>query len=209
MNTEIEIKLAIAPSAIHKLLKSRFICSLPTSAVEKILQNTYYDTDDWQLHSQKIALRVRKSDRQYIQTLKTQGSSEQGMHQRLEWEWDLSSDQLDFSLLPSDHWPAGIDTNTIKQQFTTNFTRQLWYIQHIDRQGAQSLVEMVLDQGQVATVHSAETIEISELELELVNGKPMALTEIAAELMEQCAELEPSDISKAARGFALLNRARG
>lgn len=203
MEHEVEIKLSIDQESIDKLLSCAFFSQIAIAPMTKELTNIYFDTNDWQLRAQKIALRIRRSDEQYIQTLKTSGTSEQGLSNRLEWEWDLSDDQLDFTLLPVDVWPD-IAAEDLVGQFTTTFTRQLWYVEHRTIDGAQAMIEIALDQGYISAQGCEQTLLISELELELKSGDAPALVEVANILQQQCAALTPSDVSKAARGFELL-----
>jgi len=203
MAREIEIKLSIAQENIAGLLECAFFKQLTQKPVIKELTNIYFDTDDWQLQKQKIALRIRCSDGQYIQTLKTSGTSEQGLSNRQEWEWDLNDDRLDFSLLPADVWP-NISAAELAGQFTTNFNRQIWYVEHQGVDGALATIEMALDQGRISAQGREQSFVISELELELKSGDTSALVEVARILQHQCTDLTPSDVSKAARGFELL-----
>jgi len=206
LKKEIEVKLEIASESVEKLLKCSFFSTKTARVEQKMLNNTYFDTSDWQLNKRRIALRVRDSDGRFIQTLKTKGISEQGLHQRLEWEWDLQQPQLDLSLLPQQHWPVAIAVGDLKALFTTNFSRQLWYFQHIDANGVESSVEMALDRGLVTADGVDQQLPICELELELLEGSATALIEIAAILTAQCPELRACDVSKAARGYQLLEQ---
>lgn len=63
------------------------------------------------------------------------------------------------------------------------------------------VIEAALDQGFVIAGKRKE--EICELELELREGEPQALLELAAELAASL-PLMPCDISKAERGYRLL-----
>lgn len=206
MKKEIEIKLEITAERVEKLLGCSFFTSLGAKIEQKILKNTYYDTSDWQLNKRRIALRVRDSDGRFIQTLKTKGSSNNGLHKRLEWEWDLQQPQLDLTLLPEQHWPAEIAGSDLLALFTTNFSRQLWCFRHIDANGVESSIEMALDRGLVAAPAIKQQLPICELELELLEGSATALVEIAAILTAQCPELRACDVSKAARGYQLLQQ---
>nr|GFD42166.1 hypothetical protein [Tanacetum cinerariifolium] len=64
------------------------------------------------------------------------------------------------------------------------------------------VIEAALDLGNVIVGKQKE--EICELELELREGEPSALLELAAELAEKLA-LMPCDISKAERGYRLFD----
>src|SRR5690606_28489029 len=65
---------------------------------------------------------------------------------------------------------------------------------------AKVVIEAALDLGKVVAGKQSE--EICELELELRQGEPQALLELAVELAAELA-LMPCDISKAERGYRL------
>ena len=71
---------------------------------------------------------------------------------------------------------------------------------------SQGTVEVALDRGIIEVTRHGQTAHqpICELELELKSGDNAALTALAAEL-GAVIPLEPSDDSKAARGYALFN----
>lgn len=211
MKQEIEIKLGLDPQALDKLTQSPFFVSLEKDNLskkvvteQKTLCNVYYDTPEWSLNQRKIALRIRTDGAHYIQTLKTQGVSESGLHKRLEWEWPLSSNQLDSALLPVGHWPRDVACDRLAALFCTQFSRRIWLFSYIDDNGEETKIEMALDQGNVSSAQSCKQLAICELELELISGSANALHEVAKTLIEQCPELAPCDISKAARGYQLL-----
>jgi inorganic triphosphatase YgiF len=83
--------------------------------------------------------------------------------------------------------------------FTTDFVRERAEIAW-GRGKAKVVIEAALDLGKVTVGKQSE--EICELELELREGEPAALLELAAELAEKLA-LMPCDISKAERGYRL------
>ena len=207
MKEEIEIKLLIQPQAIEKLINSSFIRQLEAEKEYKKLENTYFDTDNWSLQTEKIALRIRKDGNDYIQTLKTKGKSEKGLHKRLEWEWPLDSNKLNTQLIPLEHWPVEVEYKNLKPIFNTNFERNIWLFEHQDSQGNVAKIEMALDQGVISSDASVNTEAICELELELISGHVNALNEVANLLKNECPNLTPSDASKAARGFALIKNA--
>ena len=89
MANEIELKLKVIEKGdITKKLQDIF----PGISLEpKELINIYFDTRDFKLNQERIALRIRNKGGQYIQTLKTKGVSVNGLRQRGEWEWPLAT----------------------------------------------------------------------------------------------------------------------
>jgi len=69
------------------------------------------------------------------------------------------------------------------------------------RQRGGSVVEVSLDIGQI--VAGGQCAPLCELELELVAGKPSALFEVAQQIA-RCVAVLPLNLSKAERGYALL-----
>jgi len=204
LKEEIEIKLLVQPQDIESLVNSAFIRQLKAKREIKQLENTYFDTDNWSLQCEKIALRIRKDGSDYIQTLKTKGKCEKGLHKRLEWEWPLAANDLNTALIPIEHWPSQIVYKHLKPIFNTNFQRSIWTFEHRASQGESAIIEMALDQGVISSDLIANTEAICELELELVSGNVNVLLEVAKLLKKECPNLKHSDVSKAARGFALI-----
>jgi len=168
------------------------------------LNNTYFDTPDFALARARVALRIRQDGQQLIQTLKTKGASVAGLSARNEWDWSISEARLDLSLLTGECWPQQLqelDKNSLAGIFTTNFTRQATELQ-LHNAGLAYSLEVALDLGTAATATGASE-EICELELELRQGQPWQLLALALQLAQQY-PLMPCDISKAERGYRLL-----
>ncbi|KZN13440.1 CYTH domain-containing protein [Marinomonas sp. TW1] len=163
------------------------------------LMNAYYDTEDGQLMSGGMALRIRAVNDQFIQTVKTRGTSRVGMHARGEWEWQLENDCLDLSLLKAVPLPDALAAMTwschLQQAYRTDFERQVWLIQQGD-----TMMEVVCDQGKVTSPYGEDSI--CELELELKSGPEAALYEFALRIAE-CVPVQVSVVSKAQKGVRL------
>ncbi|MGK0404942.1 MAG: triphosphatase [Oleispira sp.] len=219
MNHEIELKLRLNTRELpllEKALASPQFISEPTLK----LLNRYFDTPQMGLSQGGAALRIRQqgrvnvkrgdseglnttnilSDERIIQTLKTRGTSSAGLHQRMEWDWPLTKVELDLSLIQNsdanNHLSPTLSLEAITPLFTTDFQRKVWMY----RQG-ETLIELVLDQGEVST--DEHRIDLLELELELKQGQPAVLFQVAQQIADQCPVLM-SDISKAERGYGLL-----
>jgi inorganic triphosphatase YgiF len=126
------------------------------------------------------------------------------LSERNEYNWDLPKAKLDLKKLEGECWPeelAELDKKTIKPAFTTDFVRERAEIAW-GRGKAKVVIEAALDLGRVIAGKQEE--EICELELELREGDPSALLELAAELAATL-PLMPCDISKAERGYRLFD----
>lgn len=203
MNKETEIKLRASRETLealrdHPLLKKRN----KSGWERRELFNQYFDTPARDLAQARVALRLRRDGEQFIQTLKTRGQSVAGLSERNEWDWYLDKAKLDPKKLSDDCWPASLaelDKKQLKPIFTTDFARDRAEIAW-GRGKAKVVIEAALDLGKVIAGKQEE--EICELELELRQGEPEALLELAAELAADL-PLMPCDISKAERGYRL------
>jgi inorganic triphosphatase YgiF len=205
MQKETEIKLRVSRETLaalrdHPLLKKRNKSGWQTGE----LFNQYFDTPERDLAQAKVALRLRRDGEQFIQTLKSRGQSIAGLSERNEWDWHLKKAKLDLKLLGDDCWPASLaelDKKSLQPIFTTDFVRQKVEIAW-GRGKAKTVIEVALDLGKVVAGEGEE--EICELELELREGDPDALLELACELAADL-PLMPCDISKAERGYRLFD----
>nr|WP_314492435.1 CYTH domain-containing protein [uncultured Pseudomonas sp.] len=207
MPTETELKLRASRETLaalreHPLLKKRNKSGWQT----RELTNQYFDTAEGDLSAAQVALRLRRDGEVIIQTLKCRGRSVAGLSERQEFEWQLDKPKLDLKKLDATCWPealAALDKKTIKPLFSTDFTREYAEIAW-GRGKAKVVIEVALDQGSVVAGKRKE--DICEVELELREGNAEALLELAAELAATHA-LMPCDISKAERGYRLLDPA--
>ncbi|MBV4485835.1 CYTH domain-containing protein [Pseudomonas sp. SWRI153] len=205
MQKETEIKLRVSRETLaalreHPLLKKRN----KNGWERRELMNQYFDTPERDLAQAKVALRLRKDGDEVIQTLKTRGQSIAGLSERNEYDWKLPKAKLDVKKLDGECWPESLvdlDKKTLKPIFTTDFVRERAEIAW-GRGKSKVVIEAALDLGHVVVGKRKE--EICELELELREGEPAALLELAAELAATLA-LMPCDISKAERGYRLYD----
>ena len=173
---ELELKLGCLPTTITTFKDIPLLKGV--SAEQKLLLNLYYDTPEESLKSLKIALRVRKSGEQWLQTLKTAGTTDaSGLSNRGELEWPLAGPNLDLDLLRA-NLPETIDVEQLYPVFSTNFKRTTWMVSR-----DKSLVEIACDQGEVRTGNRIEPI--SEIELELKEGDADILLMLAAEIADE------------------------
>jgi inorganic triphosphatase YgiF len=205
MHKETEIKLRVSRETLAALREHPLLKKRNKSGWERLeLFNQYFDTPERDLANAKVALRLRRDGDAIIQTLKTRGQSVAGLSERNEYNWDLAKAKLDIKKLDGECWPeqlADLDKKTIKPLFTTDFVREKAEIAW-GRGKTKVVIEAALDLGNVIVGKQKE--EICELELELREGEPAALLELAAELAQTLA-LMPCDISKAERGYRLFD----
>ena len=200
MSTEIELKYLIGDGEVinkfTQLLKQQ---NLPYTHQSQQLCNTYFDTQDRQLRALDFGLRVRKADNYTEQTIKTAGIIVGGLHQRPEYNVEIDDSFPELSLFPADIWPEYTNANALQAQlvsiFSTNFIRNSWQVE-IDG----SVIEVAYDRGMIES--QGQELPISEIELELVEGKRDAIFTLAQLLIEHF-EVTSGRESKAARGYQL------
>lgn len=208
MPREIELKLAVPDAALAAV--AAWLDAHGEARGETTLLNVYLDTPARDLARQRAALRLRQKDNQtgsqWLQTLKTAGSSQGGLASRNEWECEVAGEAIELSRFPDD---ASAVLAPLAEQlapvFRTDFVRRTWIV---TQDGAR--IEAALDTGTITAPGQAQVETIQELELEWLPGEdgddsPLAeaaLRAFAARLAH-VAPLTPSDLSKAARGYRL------
>jgi inorganic triphosphatase YgiF len=193
---EVELKLALPQSQAATFVK--LMARRRTAPVQQALLTRYFDTPDFALAAQGIALRVRRVGRRWLQTLKTEGVRHGGLSQRAEYEEAISGRTPDWSRFPAEAQalvPEALRAR-LAPVFETEFKRTTWQL--VGAHG--TAIEVALDVGEVrAGVHRQP---LCEIELELKSGQPDALFALALEWSTQLDYL-PLDISKAERGVRL------
>ncbi|SBS28251.1 CYTH domain protein [Marinomonas aquimarina] len=213
MATELELKLMVQPEYLKSACtflddfceKNSGEKDDPTGNTRQAtldLMNGYYDTANGLLMENGIALRIRAVNRQYIQTVKTRGSSRVGMHARGEWEWSIPSDTLDLTKLSDVPLPQTLQdmswSRDLIEVFRTDFQRHVWLIHFQD-----ATIEVVCDEGAVSSAYGQDPI--CELELELKSGPETALYGFAKHIA-QSIPVQVSVVSKAQKGSRLKHR---
>ena len=202
MENEIEIKLIVSKNIEANLEKFSKNQNVKIVSQHHELANIYFDTEQKQLREWDIGLRIRVNGSHIEQTIKTSGEIIGGLHQRPEYNIDIVGKSPLLNLFPQHIWPKNCKLSQlqepIKPLFSTDFNRNSMMMIFTDG----SVVDMVFDQGFISA--NDKKIEICEVELELVKGKPQLLFNLA----EQLSSISPvrfGTVSKAARGYQLAN----
>lgn len=197
MAVETELKLRITPESMEKLKRHPLLKTLAAvPPVTRELHNTYYDTPGLTLQKHAMALRLRRIGGEWLQTLKGGGGVEAGLHSRNEWETPVPNEALDLPAIQAigGKLPPGA-AKKLQPVFATDFTRD---IHQLDFEGVS--IELGMDSGEIRA--GDKTRPISELELELKNGEPAKLFQLALKLLE-IVPLEVEHTSKAEYGYRL------
>jgi inorganic triphosphatase YgiF len=201
VSTETELKLALKGVTAEQL---QTLPEIRTHALgtarEQRLDTIYFDTARLSLRRQDVALRLRRSGDRWLQAVKTSGSACAGLHQRGEWETPVTGESLELDHF--DHPPLkklfrkpGL-REALMPIFRTDFQRTIWDLEY--PHGVR--IEMALDLGQIQAGEHTETI--SEVELELIEGKPTDLLKTGRALTETL-PVRLFNASKAERGYRL------
>ncbi|WP_404710179.1 CHAD domain-containing protein [Sphingomonas sp. MMS24-J13] len=188
--TEIELKLDLDP-ADHAAIAAALAAE---PGVDAHLVSTYFDTPTLALRDNGLTLRVRKTDKGNIQTVKAAGSAA-GLFARPEWERGIDGD-LPVIDAASGPLASLLQGEPVAERFTSDINRTIWTIA---RDGAT--IEIALDRGEVRA--GELTASLSELELELKAGSPPVLFALARTLAKS-AKLRIGVLSKSERGYDLV-----
>ena len=196
---EIELKLALPATAVEAL-KLEPLLPRPRGQRKSVqkLDNVYFDTPDHQLAEARVGLRLRKQGRRWLQTVKSGGSSQSGLHQREEIEFPVSGKTLAWEPLAGTPFMAVLEPlrDRLTAQFRTLFTRDRRLL--TGPSGAE--IEAAIDQGDILAGKRHETI--CEIELELKSGPVDDVFDLALALVDRH-PLVLDNRSKAERGDAL------
>jgi triphosphatase len=200
MAQETELKLRLPPEALPRLHRLALPGAEPGArAASERLHSIYFDTPDLLLRRSGVALRLRRTRRGWVQTLKGEGSAGAGLHQRSEWECGVPGPRLDLDRLPGPGSqllvPAKV-REELRPVFTTEFTRRRRRL----RFDGGDEVEFCVDRGELRAEHAASPI--CEIELELKAGSPARLFDLGLALVREL-PVRLESASKAERGYAL------
>lgn len=159
--------------------------------------SVYYDTPRRLLRKNGITLRLRKLDGRLLQTVKAHVDS---FPRRQEWEREVNDRSLDFKATegtPLDPLLSKRARRQLRPVFETRVRRGT-----ISLEKGASKIEVSLDRGQIrgSRLHSP----IREVELELKDGDPADLFQLAREI----AKISPvrlAVLSKAEVGYRLVD----
>ena len=198
MAQEIELKFIVEKDSVDALRQHLHTLSGEHHAPVQLL-NIYYETPDNWLRRHDMGLRIRGASGRYEMTMKIAGRVVGGLHQRPEYNIDISQPELELERFPAEVWPEGELPATLAEQvqplFSTDFWREKWLVTE-----GKSRIEIALDLGEVKAGEYQEPI--CELELELLEGDANDVLKLARRLVNQSG-LRQGSLSKAARGYHL------
>lgn len=195
---EVEIKLTALPPDVPKLRQALLEISGRTDPRASMLVTTYFDTPDLALLHQGKILRIRRDGPNFIQTVKADNVSGTIFLARNESEDPVPSGEVFFGAPNTGEHLASIAGKELQPLFTVEVERTTIMLEL----NAATTVEAVIDQGGVRAVSNGAFETVCEIELELKQGEPSALYDVALRLLD-AAPLRLSTITKAERGYRL------
>ena len=197
---EVELKLGVTPENIAALRNYPGFAGALQHPSRQILDSVYFDSDERFLRNHGLTLRVRHIDEKRVQTIKS-AEHGVGLFERSEWEQPVDGDQPDLSGV-KDTVLGRILTDDVckelKPVFETRIERTAY---HLNGNGADII--MTIDEGKILASDSSQAV--SEIELELKEGKPADLFKVARDIFNIIpAHLEFK--SKSERGYGLAEK---
>lgn len=203
MPREIELRFSARPEALARLRKLHargFTAGRPAT---RRLSSIYYDTPDLEFAKAGLSLRVRKIGRHYVQTVKDESSGALAS-ERSEYECKIESAKPDLEVVPDSETRNQLQTIANGSSIEPVVETEIRRTSRALKTHAGEHVELALDSGEIRTFANGRAVlPVSEVELELKQGTPLALYEVARRLC-QAAPLTISTESKMARGLRAL-----
>ncbi|OSQ49652.1 CYTH and CHAD domain-containing protein [Thalassospira alkalitolerans] len=199
---EIELKLRIDPKHVSRLKLAPVLREVKEGRrlLTTHLVSIYHDTPKLSLARKGLALRVRKKGTKgWEQTVKASNGLREALPERHEWNVELADGVLDIEKFTDEDVVALLDKHVKKKKIDRIFESDLKR-SAVDLTYRDAVMELAIDQGVVRTAE--KEAPLSEVELELKEGHPAALFDLALEL-QRTVPLFLSMRSKASRGRAL------
>jgi inorganic triphosphatase YgiF len=199
---ELELKFAITAEQLERAKlfawKPGFAAGKP---VTQTLRSIYFDTPRRDLHEIGLTLRLRRSGRNWRQTVKTETGVKGGVSNPVEAETLVPRRAIKLDLIPDpplrSRLKAAIGDDPLRPVFETVVERTTRHL--VTPEGGE--IELALDKGVVKT--ATDSRPICEAEIELKSGRPEALLAAIDQLF--AGEVpRPSETSKSEIGYRLL-----
>ena len=200
MNEEIELKLRVTPAWAARLKRSKILqsCASGRASTRRLLSN-YFDTPGFDLKALGGGLRIRRTGRRFVQTLKLPVEDSTGLQMFHEFERDVVGEAPDLSHIVDSLRLARLGDHKFVTElvpvFSTEFRRTTIPVRIEDTD-----MEIAVDIGEIRVGDGR--LPICEVELELRSGRPQRLLELALALHRELPAAWEYD-TKAARGYRL------
>ncbi len=210
METELKLRFATREEILDLWGAEWFADILiPNSEKTEYYDTRYYETKDRALLALNASVRVREiRDGDYVHTVKIGGRSHEGLHQRLEWNFETTLDEFDAQEFTkhaiTDGDPpeiletvlAAIEGKELNMICQTSFERTLSMAGFGD-----SLLEICFDIGNLIVKNTQE--KLCELEIELKQGDVRDILALGEEIILKTGAVR-DDRGKYSRCLSLL-----
>ena len=150
MPLEVELKLSI--TADHATALSR-AAPLKAAAVGRAstahLYSIYYDTPKFDLRDSGVALRLRRAGKRWVQTIKSGGRVDAGLHQREEIETPLAAQIINYRVLAESGLADILSEPQLPLQLAPVFVTDFKRTTRILEPAAGTRIELCLDRGTI------------------------------------------------------------
>lgn len=202
-NLEIEIKFQLTKTQLDELKDSNFFRDKLSFSFKKHNLTTYFDTARHDLRKRNCALRIRESEDKKTQTLKIGVQNDPSLQQSIEISGPVDSLVPNTEVFKSGSLPTALGLATLEADllpiFKTSIERTQW-----EYKEGQTQIEVCIDTGEISSLRDSRTLEVSELELELVKGTTSILKDFSNVFIELFG-LVPYHKTKADRGYSLIS----
>jgi inorganic triphosphatase YgiF len=203
MAAEVELKLTIDPASLARVREHPALAAVLSGRARTSKDvSTYYDTRSGELRKAGIALRMRRSGHRWLQTVKGAGDRLGALHRRPEYEWPMRTSRIDLRKLSTTPWRGVFEATAgrLRPIFVTEVDRTAQPLAFADGTRAT----LCLDAGEIRA--GRKRALLNEIEIELVQGEPRQLHELALSLAADL-PVAMAQTSKAERGYALASPA--
>ncbi|MDR7866995.1 MAG: CHAD domain-containing protein [Sporomusaceae bacterium] len=184
LDTEVELKLRLlAPEAWAGVFAAPAVAALLlTPPEDEHLESWYFDTAEGDLQEAGLAYRIRLEGDRWVATVKADGSSAGGLHERREWNVTVDGPEPSYDYFRATEagplLTAAGGGAPLTPRFSTVFDRR-----RADVAVGDSRIEVAADRGTILAGGREEAI--AEVELELKDGAAAAVLALGAELARQ------------------------
>jgi inorganic triphosphatase YgiF len=204
VSLEIELRFDVGADDLARLARIPQFANLEAGRpATRRLSAIYYDTPEFRFAKAGLTLRVRKSGRNYVQTVKSEATGPLGA-ERGEYASRLPTPAPDLRFVPDpdirEKLQAIAGSDSIAPVIETDIRRTTRALRTV----AGDEIELALDRGEIRALTNGHAhIPVSELELELKRGSPAALYDVARLLAHE-APLVVNLESKSSRGMRAI-----
>lgn len=204
---EIEMKYALPSKEVADNIwadpRLTALCDM-SSRESLVMKAIYFDTEDWVLARNNVAVRVRSEGDSCFATLKWGGNYTDGMHSREEINIPVD-DESCFMMLPSDIFSVAEEGREMMALTGNKPLINLFEMRFLRRrvrlQFKTTVAELSIDLGSITS--DKGECPICELEIELFAGEPEGIKALGQTLAQHF-KLAPKESSKFADGMKMI-----